>query len=1064
MKYLNLLLFLLCCKICHSQDFKILQDKAGHFFNIKSYDSAVFYLEALRGSNLDNDSNFFISYALGVSHLNIHDPSLAQDFLTKARKIASDVYGKKSEEYLMATAYLGNCYERLSKYDTVELLKIEELEITASLHGTADRKYLVSIISLANLYTSLNNYKKADSLFKIAITGCERLDKNDEIRLFALEFYGEFYEKKDDYKNAQRVYLQKLGIQIEQYGKNHPDCAGTYCSLALLCQRMGDFFCSEAYYNTALDIYRNTVGTKSREYFSAITSLATIEMFLGKYIVAEKLLITNIEDQQKILPEYDPDYLLTLSSLGILNELTGNYEQADSIDRIILTKIERYRGRESADYLSTLRDLTGVNKMAHKFTIAEKLASECLDISEQIFGKNHVEYLKSLEGLADIYLSMNDTAKASMFYSSALALQEKINGKENHEYIDLLNGIALFHQSVGNYAAAEAEFLESLRLCKLLFGNTSENTLRVTRNLGSCYSMMNDFSKATFYKLKNIKFINNQLRTNFLFMPENEKLEFAKYLFEEYSDFNFYLWHLTFRKDQLTKELLSYAYNNELQNKNLVLTNYRNIHNYILGSGNSTLIKQYKYLLTLKTQLGLLYSYPKDQQAAIKDVEAKKEKLERDIFGSLEVYRNSKNKLNVDWRNVQKKLNANEAAVEFINFSVLDTSYYAALVLRSDYSSPYFSIVLIETQLVQLLRKKGYTDSAHFNSIYGDETNDGKLLNVLVWKPLDSILRGVETIYVAPTGILSTINLAAIPLDFGVTFGEKFSLHVLGSSGEIVDNKPIFLNTQTIQQAIVYGGIDYDRTNNILNNQVIKEGNISYQQIAEFASRSAITRFGYLPGTKEEARSVAQTCDRNSLATISFTGESATEASFKELSGKKEPFVLHIATHGYFFPDHDKKKSISPKELTPEAMNVFKRSDDPLLRSGLIFAGANHTWGKTTYVSDSTEDGILTSYEISNLDLSNCQLVVLSACETGLGDIKGSEGVFGLQRAFKMAGVKNIIMSLWKVPDKETQELMTLFYSYCFSGKSVHDALQAAQSEMKKKYAPYYWAGFKLLE
>jgi CHAT domain-containing protein len=142
---------------------------------------------------------------------------------------------------------------------------------------------------------------------------------------------------------------------------------------------------------------------------------------------------------------------------------------------------------------------------------------------------------------------------------------------------------------------------------------------------------------------------------------------------------------------------------------------------------------------------------------------------------------------------------------------------------------------------------------------------------------------------------------------------------------------------------------------------------------------------------------------------------------------------------------------------------VFKTSDDPMMRSGLVFSGANKSWGK---VNENLlgDDGILTASEISNLDLSACQLVVLSACETGLGEVKGSEGVFGLQRAFKMAGVKNIIMSLWKVPDAQTAELFDTFYSECFAGKTIHEAFQSAQSQMKAKYSPYYWAGFVLLE
>lgn len=170
-----------------------------------------------------------------------------------------------------------------------------------------------------------------------------------------------------------------------------------------------------------------------------------------------------------------------------------------------------------------------------------------------------------------------------------------------------------------------------------------------------------------------------------------------------------------------------------------------------------------------------------------------------------------------------------------------------------------------------------------------------------------------------------------------------------------------------------------------------------------------------------------------------------------------------MATHGFFFPD---PKIEIPQNLTSEESpkkNFYKLANDPMMRSGLLFAGANKFWGKPNE-NITTADGILTASEISNLDLSACQLVVMSACETGLGDIKGSEGVFGLQRAFKMAGVKNIIMSLWKIDDEKTVEFFDVFYANCFKGKSIHDAFQMAQTEMKVKYKPFYWAGFVLLE
>ena len=197
---------------------------------------------------------------------------------------------------------------------------------------------------------------------------------------------------------------------------------------------------------------------------------------------------------------------------------------------------------------------------------------------------------------------------------------------------------------------------------------------------------------------------------------------------------------------------------------------------------------------------------------------------------------------------------------------------------------------------------------------------------------------------------------------------------------------------------------------------------------------------------------------QNKITAKTFTTTAASEENLKALSGVA-PQVLHIATHGFFLPEPGKKN----KEPAIDQSNTYRLAEDPLLRSGLVLAGANYTWSGKMPI-EGTEDGIATAYEISQLNLSNTELVVLSACETALGDVQGSEGVFGLQRGFKMAGVKKMIVSLWQVPDKETGELMTAFYSYWLNGKNIEEAFYQAQAELRKKYSPFYWAAFVLVE
>jgi CHAT domain-containing protein len=175
------------------------------------------------------------------------------------------------------------------------------------------------------------------------------------------------------------------------------------------------------------------------------------------------------------------------------------------------------------------------------------------------------------------------------------------------------------------------------------------------------------------------------------------------------------------------------------------------------------------------------------------------------------------------------------------------------------------------------------------------------------------------------------------------------------------------------------------------------------------------------------------------------------------------PQVIHLATHGYFFPDTKNRDEVrGMRDDEP----VFKTSDQPMIRSGLILAGGNHAWKTGRPLRPDVEDGILTAYEISQMDLSGTELVVLSACETGLGDIDGNEGVYGLQRAFKIAGAKYLVMSLWQVPDQQTQELMAAFYENWLTKKmGIPDAFRAAQQSVRDRYDhPFFWAGFVLVE
>lgn len=275
------------------------------------------------------------------------------------------------------------------------------------------------------------------------------------------------------------------------------------------------------------------------------------------------------------------------------------------------------------------------------------------------------------------------------------------------------------------------------------------------------------------------------------------------------------------------------------------------------------------------------------------------------------------------------------------------------------------------------------------------------------------------------------------------------------------------INFSSKKSAAVFGGAIYDLDSAQMSENKSRykaDYYLSNKYLSESISSSNIgdkTRgdvWNYLEGTLIESNIVSDLLEKHGVNVRLFTGKDASEDVFKSLNAKNSPSIIHISTHGFFYPEPEKTNK-SERIMS----QIFVKAENPMLRSGLILSGANRVWtGEGTIAG--VEDGVLTSFEVSNMDLQNTELVVLSACETGLGDIKSGEGVYGLQRAFKVAGVKSIIMSLWKVPDKETVELMELFYLNWLGGMTKHEAFYESQKEMRKKYDPYYWAAFILIE
>jgi CHAT domain-containing protein len=509
-------------------------------------------------------------------------------------------------------------------------------------------------------------------------------------------------------------------------------------------------------------------------------------------------------------------------------------------------------------------------------------------------------------------------------------------------------------------------------------------------------------------------------------------------------------------------------YDLQLVFKSLSLADTKNMLNAVRNSNDTSIKRKFTEWQTYKSILTKQYALPADKRRTDLDqLEKKAEETEKELNRRSSVFRDQQAALQVTTAEVKKYLDEDEAAIEFVKFSLYtnkkwtDSVVYGAYILRKNEQEVRFVVLCFEDQLRQVFDSAGKSATTMVNSFYrgldlGKNVNTslGPKLYQLVWKPIEPYLKGITKIAYSPAGKLYSIAFQALPADSGKVLMDKYRLQQYTSTRQIAfrdgSNKSIIPEGITL-----FGNPDFSADSISLSKQ--KKNPAVVNKLLKPDTRGNAGLWTSLPGTAEEVKKISNLFSQYQVTAKTLTQLNASEENLKA-QHEKSSQVLHIATHGFFLPMADKKEAVDINR-----QNNYSLAQDPLMRSGLILSGGNYAWSGKTPI-EGVEDGIVTAYEISQLDLSNTELVVLSACETALGDVKGSEGVFGLQRAFKMAGVKKMIVSLWQVPDKETAELMTTFYTYWMKGKTINDAFAQAQADMRKKYSPFYWAAFVLVE
>ena len=698
-------------------------------------------------------------------------------------------------------------------------------------------------------------------------------------------------------------------------------------------------------------------------------------------------------------------------------------------ERNSISLVSKKYGKKSGEYLDLL--LQNIDKNLEKYDYASAIyhINEYSDLTTS-FTRSAWTINQEIEKEFLYYLGNKDFDKAKQLaldhlkrYNNTHYMNEML---DRYNYSKLLSNIGSIYNQIGR--ADSALFYQEK---SLYYGSEYDIDSYKTASLYAykCkhYSKSNEFAKYVLYGSNNRDSWMDKLINAFKEATSYNRMELRNKQIPWYQNF---LPDLAYKTNDII--MVKSAYNAQLISKNLLLNTEQSLRSAILSSQDTTLINPYLMVQLLKKELVSITN----------DKKLNNEEKEERVLSVRGEINDSERKL-IDY------LRQGEMAIEF---AVSSDSVYYALVIKGNNSVP---------QIIKLCTVSELTSKKQ------------DIFNI-IWKPLISNTDDVKTIYFSPAGELYNLPIEYANSTDNHTIGENYEIYRLSSTREIVISRDsTYTNKKNANNAVLYGYLDYYADENYkskIGSRLEKKvfGNNITTRFSK-KGRGLRANVGRLEYSKAEIHDIDSLLVSNNYATVDsiFENSKGTETSLKNYS-QKPMRILHLATHGFYISKKEMENYKDLDFLSLDNVDTDEIEDKELVRSGLLFAGANHTLEGDGVIPDGYDDGILTALEVASLDLIGLDLVVLSACQTGQGDL-GDDGVLGLQRGFKKAGANSILMSLWKVDDEATQILMTQFYKNLVSGQSKRQSLQSAQRYLREYNSgqynkPEYWAAFILLD
>ncbi len=992
---------------------------------------------------LPNDRPLVEARKLAGEALLLTAQSKADEALPRAEKVVAlreKILGPEHADVGAALNFLAGVYFDKGEFKTAEPIYLRALAVRENAFGQEHLDVAESVNDLAVTYLNLGEYDRALPFYQRALTIYTKLLGPDDPQIaHALSNLAGAYQQKSDYVQAESLYRRALAIREKNFGAEHYEIAESLGHLAGLYRDTGEYTKAEPLHLRTLAIKEKVLGHTHPEVAETLNNLGLLYNEMGDYVKAEPLYQRAIAIREKALGKDHPFLATTLSNLAALYSDKGDLVKAVPLQLRAIAIKEKAFGNEHPDLARSYNLLAGFYREQGNYAESETLHQRALAMREKIYGA-HPETAMSLFSFAKLYQVEGKAAQSESLYNRALTMLEKTVGGEHPYAVQVLDGLAALYNKQGKAAEAEALYKRMLKIQQKTLHADAPDMARTLSRLAAVSWAKGETSASIAQLTRAIEISERNLSRNLLFGSERQKLSYLQ-LFSDDTNNALALHAQAAPRD---KQALELAVTTLLRRKGRGLDAMTDSVAVLRRRAHPQDQTKFAQLSELRSRIATLALRNTEGKAAdrrqLQQLEDAAETLEAELSTRSAEFRSQTQPITL--AAIQRTIPPDAALVEFALFNPLDaktrqpgTAHYAAYMLTANDEPRWVDLgvaTTIERAITawrQALRNPQRTDVQRLARAVDDK----------VMTPLRPLLGVAKHLLISPDGALNLIPFIALVDEQNKYLVERYSISYVTSGRDL-------LRLQTPREshgeAVIVADPEFGAP------PVISASTDANRKGSVRLDESKVL-FAPLAKTRAEARAIKDLLPNS----VVLSKMQATEAALRQLSG---PRILHIATHGFFLQDNE---AAAPATRGSEDLRLGKwvaKVSNPLLRSGLALAGANQG-------QSGNDDGVLTAMEAASLDLWGTTLVVLSACDTGVGQIKNGDGVYGLRRALVLAGAETQLMSLWPVSDTSTSELMIGYYKALQQGQGRGEALRQVQLQMlqiKLRQHPFYWASF----